>query len=361
MKLYGKRFLKRDTEQKIAKRVETQDAMVWEIYPTQKRAFVRIQGSDKNIIAYYPENWEQTPFWLKRGGIVKINFTGGNRNRVELVGMGYLQPTWPGTSAAAPTLPTSTDVILTGCKIYPMPIERMSVWVSVGTFRIGVVYTLGPKTMGSSDSMTMGDLTIMGKVAAVIDIDAAPAAGYFRIDRLVLGADGTVDYVKGSDFTTTATIPAVPANHVSIGTILLSSSTTTISSANINKDFISPMPTTLQMEIADTELTWTTELTTTITVSVLDQYGNHYPGSYYVSCEMFTGNGTISNADGDSETAVKTPVYAYTSPASHAVFTYTRANLTTDLSPTIHCKMSSYPNLENYALITLLNEDGNPM
>jgi len=145
MRLYKKRFLGRGIERKVANRVETKDAMVWDVFPTTKTAWVRIQGSDTNIIAYYPEGWEQTPFWLKKGCVVKINFTGGNRNRVELIGQGNIKPTWTTGTVTTPTLDTSEDTLLTGGHILPIPgTPRMSVIVTDGSYRIGgVTYYLG--------------------------------------------------------------------------------------------------------------------------------------------------------------------------------------------------------------------------
>jgi hypothetical protein len=119
MKLYNIRFLKQKTNGMIQQRVESRDAILWDVQTDVRRARVKIQGSSTLVVAYYPENWEATPVWMKPGNAVRISHTGGVRGRIELVGHGTLIPTpiEGDTGTITTTLP---DAILSGLQITPV-------------------------------------------------------------------------------------------------------------------------------------------------------------------------------------------------------------------------------------------------
>jgi hypothetical protein len=71
---------------------------------------------------------------------------------------------------------------------------------------------------------------------------------WFRYDAFVIGTDGVIDYLKGDEWMWEAggagpTKPSVPANHVLIRNyVLLWSGTTSITQANIGKEWEAPYP-----------------------------------------------------------------------------------------------------------------------
>src|SRR5574343_378066 len=104
MRLYGGRITNSKIKRDVAERQELRDAVVYDVDSTNKYCRVKIQGSDKFIRAYYNENFESTPQWLKPGNSVRITHPGGNKGRIEVVGHGILLPTAiPGGSVTPPT------------------------------------------------------------------------------------------------------------------------------------------------------------------------------------------------------------------------------------------------------------------
>lgn len=348
MRLYGKRFLRQGVSRQISSKKETRDAVVYDLLPAQRLARVQIQGSSTLVMASYPSNLSDKPSFIKPGNVVRINFVGGNRNRFEILEQGFLRP----STATAIVPGTADDDVLSGIGVYPIPYNpRMAIMVKVGTYRIaGVTYTLPPIGLGQYDPWYLGDGGALGEVAAIIAMNAAPSAGY-RYDYIVAGADLIVDYIPGTDFTSSPVYPTIPSGHVLLGTVFVNSVTTKITASEINYDFGVAIPCNLLMEIADDQLDAVPlEESTTITVSILDQYGAPWPGTYEVGLYMFSGNGTLSHG-GDSTTDLNTKIDANTSPSSHAVFTYTRLGGAGDIGPMICAQMSAPPNLVNFGAI----------
>lgn len=362
MKFYGKKFLRNRIDRQISSRKETQDALVWDVLPEDKIALVRIQGSSTNIIARYPENWEETPVWLKRGNAVKINFTGGSRGRVELVGHGYLIPTPIDSTAIQPDPQVADDAVLTGMLVYPIPLnQRMAVMVKTGTYQIaGITYTLGPITMDDYDPWYMEDGGKMGEVAAIIDID--PPSGYYRYDWIVVGVDGVVDYVKGPNFTDTPVSPTLPSGHIFLNQIFVYPGMTSVGYSDIGKTYAEPIAAGLSISVSDPELDWT-ETSSTISVQVIDQYGAVFnlTGGIFCTMRMISGNGTISGSEG-STSALDTPIGSYVYSGTYATFTYTRNGDAGDESPTFQIDMQGESSaVSSMTYITLLDESGDQM
>jgi hypothetical protein len=362
MRFYGKKFLSNKTLKQIQAHRETKDAIVWSVDPVNKIAFVRIQGSSTNIVAKYPENWEQTPVWLKPGNAVKINFTGGDRGRVELIGHGFLIPTPTDDTAAQPDPQVVDDAPLTGMLVYPIPLnQRMAVMVKVGTFRIGgSMYTLGPIAMDQYDDWYMNDGGTIGQVAAIIDID--PPEGYYRHDWIVVGPDLIVDYIKGTPFTTTPVDPTLPTGHIFLNQIFVYPGMTKVGYSDIGKSFAEPMASGLLVTITNDELEWL-DTSTTIKVQVIDQYGSVFnlSGGCYCVMKMLLGNGTISGTDATTST-IGVGVGSYVYSGSYANFIYTRGGGIDDESPILQIEMqNATAPVSTIIRITLLNEEGDPM
>ena len=360
MRTYGKRFLRQKVTGNVEGHVETRDAILWDTPPTQRLCRIKIQGSNTLITAHYPENWEQTPLWLKPGNAVRVTHVGGIRGRIEIVGHGQVVPT-PVAGTAAPTPTVGPNVILTGCLPLQMPTPDMSIQVTAGTYRIaGIIYTLsGAWLMGSGELMGSG--IIMGSIGEVIAIDAAPGTpGTARYDLITVGADQVLDYTAGTP-STAPVMPTTPASHIKIAHILVTYGTTAITQAMINATYTVPAATRLVISIDDADLAWA-ELTTHVNVQVLDQYGNGIisttPG-YYVTLSFLSGNGTLSSTeDGNSTTAVS----QHLGGSDNYDFTYTRDQIDPgDLSPMLQAYLNDvYPRI-TVGNIVLRDVAGDPM
>ena len=362
VRLYGKRFLKNTLRSAAFARNDLRDAIVWEINSAQRYARVKIQGTNELIVAYYPDAWGYTPDWLSEGRAVKIAHTCGTIGRIEIVGKGYYIPS-PVSGEMLPPVATGADCVLSGCELRANPNgARMAVQVLIGSYRIsGTEYILGVISMLYGDAYKMGDGGAMETVAGVVPINAAPSAGSFRYDLVCVGADGVVDYVPGTAAATPAK-PALPGSHVQIGRyILVSGVATEITAGDIGREYQVPAPATVSVTPADADLAWD-ELSTTITVQVLDQYGNPIGqggNGWYVTLEIAAGNGTISSSEEGSSTS-KIGMHAGASQ-SQATFTYTRDQLSTDASPVFEAVLEINYALYGYGKIILRDAAGDPM
>ncbi len=363
-RLYGEKFLKNSTQRLIQASIETRDAILWDVLPEQRRARVKIQGSSTLNVVYYPENWEQTPAWLKPGNAVKIMHTGGNRGRLEVVGHGMLFPTAV-SGASSPAPPTPGDAILSGMEISEATPPGMTASVAPGTYRIdGVTYSLVTLLMDRTDIVMDRTDLVLDEVSAVVAFDAASAT-HFRYDAIVAGTDGLAHVAKGTNFPASApgSIPATPADHVRIGWVLIYPNMTQVRQTDINRLFSAPIASELRIVIADDELEWAPSPppypSTTLTISIRDQYGNLIPRvgeGYYVTIQWILGNGLLSYGGVNQDESGPLSFYM----ASSAVVTYTRDNQATDVSPSFYITETA-TGFAMTATITLLDANGYSM
>jgi hypothetical protein len=325
MKLYRKRFLKTGVSKQISQSSETTDAILWSVVPADKACHVRIQGSSRSIVAYYPENWQKTPNWLKPGNAVKIMHTGGLRGRIEVVGHGLIVPTAV-AGGNAPDASTPVDCILTGCQLTPaLNDPQMVVLVKVGTFRIGgVVYVLDAIPCDSDVyAASMGGF--IGTIAGAFAVPAAPAAQYFRYDAVEVGADGVLHYVEGTPFQTTPVYPTLTSGHLQVGSyIVVNAGTIVINGSNIGGQYSTPVATTLSVSLAPDHL-HLSDTESIITVTILDQYGVPISSAapYVLDAEFLNDDDGTLTGDGEAgATANRTGIFVTTT------FTYTKG--TTD-------------------------------
>lgn len=362
MKSYGRKFIKSQVQKQIADKVESRNAIVWDIDPIARLARVKIQGSSQYVTVYYPENWEQTPFWLKPGNAVAIRHTGGIRGKIEIIGHGRCIPTAV-SGGNLPDIENGPDAVLTGCNVIAIPNDpQMRVMVTVGTYRIvGVTYTLSEISMNIGDYFVLGMGSNMSQITAVKVIDAAPSIGYSRYDLIVVGVDGVIDYIKGTAFTTTEIIPSTPSGHLLLGKIFLYSGMTEIIQSNINGTYVPPVASSLEIDIADRDLSWV-EFSTTVTVKVKDQNGNAINNTglgWYILLSIVNGNGNVSSPEEGSST---TQIGGHTGPSSNQyIFTYTRNQLLNDVSPNLKATLETNYTIESYDYIILRDGAGNPM
>lgn len=348
MNLYGGKLLRNRIRQMQDARVETRDAIVWSVNTTKRLCQVKIQGSNQLIYAHFPVNWEQIPVFLKPGNAVRICHTSGQRGRIEILGHGQIVPTPIPGQQATPTIPGLGDAIYTGCNLIPKTnIPGMYVMIGTGTYRIaGTVYTLAAIGMSESTNFAMGEGGKMGDIAESLAIDPLATPTKYRYDSIVIGADGVCDVIKGTEFAYDADPvpepPEAPAHHIRAGFVLLYPGLTAITQECLNKRYAAPIPTVLEAVVADGLLDLgelPPELSTTITIGVRDQYGNHIVRSgegYYVEIKWQSGNGTLSYGD-QQASGPDHPLCFYLKEAT-ATVTYTRLcdetiNPNTDISP----------------------------
>lgn len=358
MRLYGGRLINKQVRRQISGSREMRDAVVMDVDSTNRYCRVKIQGSDTYIKAYYPENWESTPAYLKPGNAVRITTPGGNKARIEVAGNGILLPTAVVGGNVTPPAQTAADAILTGCTLIASNPASMSLTVLAGTYRIDeVTYALSGLQMDRTDvEMDRIDLEL-DSVGDSVTFDAA-SASYYRYDLIVAGTDGRADVVKGTNFTSGGTLPDTPADHILLGYVFIPPNCTGITSGHIGKDYSAPVPSELSVVIADDELSWG-ELTTTISLSMKDQYGNCYPNTngWHYSFTWGNGNGSLSYTGDQFD---NTQAFSLYHNGIAATVTYTRTNDGYDVSPywTI---TESNTGLQNTAAITLLDGSGNIM
>ena len=118
MKINTARYLRGRMEGIASQRIESRDGQLYDVTPSARTCRVKIQGTPTLVVAHYPENWSQTPEWLKPGNAVRISHTGGNRGRIELVGHGALIPTPVSGDSGDPAY-IPPDVIINGLTITP--------------------------------------------------------------------------------------------------------------------------------------------------------------------------------------------------------------------------------------------------
>jgi hypothetical protein len=218
-------------------------------------------------------------------------------------------------SAGGPQLTeTMTGGIIFGGTFRARISNPLAVAVKSGTFRIGgTTYTL-------AGTLTIPGIT--GSIAQIIICNAAPAAGsgLYRYDIITIGTDKALHYTAGTAAATPA-MPATPSGHLRCGWVLLYPGLTEIQQSDVHKTYTAPIPIRITAVASDDELAWA-ETTSTITVTVYDQYSQPLPGIWTIDAEITSGNGTL------------TPPSASTAGADHAHFTYTRdGNDPGDVSP----------------------------
>lgn len=360
MRLYGRRYLLRKMEGTVAKRIESRDGVLWDINYIANTCRVKIQGSDELVVAHFPQNFQVTPTWLKPGNAVRIIHKGGVHGHIEVIGHGQCIPSAANGAAIIPPGVVADDAVLTGCNLLATESDSMTVLVRVGTVRIGgIVYAVSSITMDNT-AYIMGMGGKLDEIAGAKAISAAPAAGYYRLDAIVVGADLVIDLIQGTT-SPSPVLPAVPSGHVLLGWVFIPCGKTSIVQGDINATFAPATLKSVTMTIADDELAWT-ELSTTITVNIKDQYGNPIArgdaGGWYVTLEILSGNGTVSSAEEGSSSS-KIGQHAGTSGTS-VQFTYIRGQTTSDKSPMLQAKVAGTIIFVNDN-ITLLDSEGKQM
>ncbi len=307
MRLYGEKFAKRYIDQRVNRRKETGDAILWSIDWENKVAIVRVQGSDKDVVAHFPRNWKQKPYWLKPRNAVRIIYREGRRGYVEISGEGRAIPQ-PVDGPLMPDISGAEDRVLSGCDLVPTSPESLNLTVTSGYYRIdGTVYHLDPMLMGGAEIvmdvepvmvMDSGLPMDMDASQYTVTVDAAPGCGQARYDAFVIGADGTIDYLKGAASSSPAK-PNIPAGHVLLGDyILVKPSVTAIYGQDIGAEWASPV-TSQVIVSSNATFPWNGSNSTPdiqVNLTVKDQYGCNVSvpaGSFSVTVEILFGSGGV--------------------------------------------------------------------
>ena len=207
MRTYGKRFLNNFRLRESRNSGETKNAIVWSIDEDNRKANVRIQGSNTTISAFFPTSWHTRPEWCKIGAPVRILFSGGNRGIIELLGPGTVIP-YPQTGQVWPDAAVRPNQILSGLKVIPIPnIKTNAVMVLVGSALIGNVVIEVDTIMLDDDNYFLDFGGYLGSVAAIIPIPSPVSIigscpwpyRKYQITKIFVNAGG-ISYVTGWGF-----------------------------------------------------------------------------------------------------------------------------------------------------------------
>lgn len=351
MRLYQKKLIRKLVKQETAKKREIRNGIIWSVDSNERVCRVKIQGSNNQIVAWYPENWEATPAWLKKGNAVTIAHN-GNRGRIEVLGHGQVIPS-PVSGDQLPDTDTAEDAIVSGFKILQTDPPSMTVSIGAGVVRFdGTEYNVAATT----------------KV-----IDTAPSSStQLRYDLISVGNDLVVDYTAGTAFshTGTANFPSVQSNHLVIAYILVRGQVTEIYTSDVRTSAThnEARPSKLLVEATDDDLSWTQE-TTQVQVTVVSQYDipiTAPEGTYTFYLRFSYGDGQLYSSisgwkDYDDNNG---EVQGMTSPGSSRLFSYRRYIETTDQSPFLQAEVEwteTSHDLVGYVAIVLRDSSGEKM
>ena len=296
MRTYGKRSLRGAADKAAGQKVESRDAVLWDILLSERVCRCKVQGSSELVVARFPQNWASVPEWAKPGQAVRIAHRGGVRGYVEVAGFGRAIPT-PVSGSATPVPAVPVDAILAGCRIKAMPQgPRLCVYVTTGWARFsGEELAVPALAMAAASHLAMDMGIALGEAAAVFPV-SAPNAGQFRYDLFSLSPSLAVLRTAGAAFTTGESKPALPAGHLAIGYLLVRGGQTAITASDIGQVWSAPVPASIEAAATDNGAEWS------ITASVKDQYGNAIatPLGWDLAATISSGDGSIAPASGNT-------------------------------------------------------------
>jgi hypothetical protein len=250
MRLYGKKFIHKFVKQQINQKKTTADAILWQVDTIRKKAIVKIQGTNENVIAHFPRNWKEYPYWLKPRNAVRIIWREGHRGYIEIAGEGRAIPT-PVEGPTFPEVSAPGDHWITGGLLLPSSPESLNLIATGGTYVIdGETYFYNPELQVGGTQIIMddpahmimgsGNYTMsMGTGQYTVTIDEAPPCYRYRYDAFVVGTDGVIDYLKGVEAANNPSKPIIPGGHILIGDyILVKPNVTQILAENIGEEWV---------------------------------------------------------------------------------------------------------------------------
>lgn len=325
MRFNSRKFVKSAIKKQAKGFVESRDAIVWSVDEPNRICNVRIQGSNKNIVAKFPQNIKQVPSWLCKGNSVQVAHRGGIRGYAYIVGQGTTIPT-PMSGQHLPDEDDLEDVVLTGGQTQPTDTASMGVIISSGTYRINnVEYNLSIENnhlLYGQDHELFYDqypeLLYNGDILKYLA--STPTAGQFRYDAFCVGVDGVIDYLQG----TAGSIPVkptIPPEHVLIDDyILVIGGVSAIESKYIGMQWTPPAASEIMIDIEGNGISYDLPydnagtpgvpgddpqyVEADIIFSIKDQYGNALSGAYNLTLTMVLGSGDLWSGDSGYSDAI---------------------------------------------------------
>lgn len=383
-RLWGKKFVERAMERRVRRRTSDRDAIVWSVNDGTGQdwyALVKIQGSNTAIKARYPMGNRSKTEFIRPGCPVIVRHPKGNRGYMEIVGVGRAIPS-PVSGDTFPPAATLGDRIVTeGVLVTQTETVGMQVNVEPFTFMIDEeTYSFTAEitnaiVMNDPAPMIMSDPApaVMGQGEYIVEIDAAPAAGYGRYDILVIGADLVIDYIAGTpvSLSTEPTTPNVPEGHVLVKRLFIWSGLTELTNADIGAEWTEPAPRETILTFSGSNISegdngeWRMDWdagdsypTCSLGVAVKDQYGRSYTLGTNCTVSMLAGTGTVANSSSGSFGTSATKLFFQ---SSHT-FTYKRNQIASpEIFPIFQAAFDGYPSLQSVTMLVLLDTYGVPL
>jgi hypothetical protein len=338
MRLSTKHFLRSKVEKKIARSVEGRPGIVVSVDVPNRKALVRIQGTDVEISVPWQQNWTEVPSFVYVGNSVLIGHIIGNPNKLELIDDGISIPTPVGSGSILPDQPASDDIVISGMAVTIA--GGLDVDIATGTYRIDTsIYTFE-----TPDTVT---------------VDTAPSSPNYRVDLICVGADGILDYIAGTPHASAPVTPSLPSSHASVTTIIVPYETTELEQKFIGDAWSEPTLAAFALSIA-TEIRWTDSVQVTGTITLVNQYGKQHNDAYNITATIKDGNGILEET-GSPFTTGTTIDWDITTGST--TFVYERGKIDNidifgspvDSSPTINVYITTATDFYSVAFISLYN------
>lgn len=363
MQLYGKRFLHKKMDDASKSRVESRDAVVIDIDHENKFCRVKIQGSEEYIVAHFPENTSNTPYYLKPGNSVRLLHKGGVRGKVEVAGNGQTIPT--GINIKPPQENIAKDCILSGCEIILPQAYRDSyspkgiLWVNTGTYRAGgKVKQTKAVTCTKTNPLKMKNAPVIGSIAAQF-ILPMPKKDNWQYHRAVLNTDtGAIELLSGKE-SLTPVLPDLAQNKLDCGWILLSGNDTAINETAINTQW--QRPEAMFFIVEGKEYLLAGESVTAIKISIKDQFGApiaNSGGKWTANVTITSGTGNLSAVGADDPIKARSVTVSSKVGGSELVFAYWRLLAGAEKSPLLTITVNEMKESAYEMNITLFNANG---
>jgi hypothetical protein len=343
--------------------LEMKNSIIWDVVSTGRYCNCKILGSTVNVRAYYPESWAKTPYWVQRGQPALIRFPTGFHSRIEIFTEGQIIPSPASTLYQFPESTTPINLITSGCELLQIPnVEQMAVLVKTGKVRIGGdTVDLEAIPANDTNNYYCGMGGACGEVHQVCTITAAPSCvGDYRYDILQVGTDAVVDVLTGTTFRTADVKSSAESGHVVLADVLLHYGMTEIENMDINRTWSYEEHYHLDATWTDRFLDWD-ELSSTITIEVLDSYGNPINKAgygWYITLELTAGTGSLESTDGTSTSIV----FGYTGKNKNSIdFIYHREQATDNVSPILKAQLEENFIVNRSIYLTLYSSAGTVM
>jgi hypothetical protein len=367
MRLYGKKNIRSLVDKRSKKRQEMRDGIIWQI--TGSECEVKLQGSNTKVVAHFPKNQKEVPYWLRIGNAVKVVHKNGIRGYLEVIGEGRCIPT-PLEDGTFPSIGSLSDGIMSGLVVTSTSPPSLNTQISSGTFRIdGVTYTMAEVTggyvvMDDPAPMVMGIIPFVLNGQVFYTLTAAPPVGYFRYDIIIVGVDGDLTLIEGVEVTSDPVMPSVPSGYLLVAFVLRVGGDTVVPMNRINQlyEFLYPVEFNLPSGL---EFPWDGVINNpeiNFQVDIKDQYGHAISSAdgWVLKLKILVGTGEVWSAySGYSSSEVQQDMVS----ASTYTFKYRRDQTASpETSPYLQVTLEgSVSTVYGFERIVLLDSGGSPV